>query len=1205
MALALESSGFIVDTTQPSVTRQTTAFTVGSGGRLIVVKIGAPLSGNLPTVSTVTDSLGNTYAPSVRRQMGGSGVAEIWAIWSTASGSCQVTVTFAASPSGDTITANCWSGAEQTIGATAVDLAQAGPAEVTITPQAIGSVIEAAGFDYNSAASRTVTSNATLEHESLDAGNDTSWTERLTNPTTSTSPLTIGTTAPTLGDSGWGMCAVEVRASSGTSLTGAAGGQAGGSATLAGPVSLSGSAGGQAAGSAAPAIAVGLAGAAGGHAGAQVGMRPYVLNAVDPIEQPPNATNAPGTDTAARPLMLCDNTPGAAGDLFGLLTTYGSATYLLVSANRGISWSYLTPTGTAPANGSINDCAIAQDTSASKIHYVTFGHSSSTALYHRGVLSHDESGHITGLAWEAVDQVGPAFDGSAASNNNFSCKLGLQEVVDGNGTHVLVLGGLDRPTANRVVRLVAAKSTSLAPTGGSSWTKLDGTSGYTVICAKNTDTGVDGDALLNLTGQPPDQSIHESDFAFAQLPEDKTVHFFFGGMFYNDRRTDGDIRRFRFTSSGAAFNFDMSSQFAPENATASPQVGNCVATQNYVWFTWGDVQGVHVSRVNTANTFTYNAIASPDTTADAWFYSALSVGPDETKAWLQWERWPQSGPYSEHSAYWNGSSWATYEDTSIWSPAGWDGASVWCPIVLPNGVGVLAYDYADWAQATQHWHAHVAYSALESALSGTAGGQAGGTAAMAVSVPLGGSAGGSATAGPAAQDVSLPIAGAAGGQAGATGETFGEVSLSGSSGGQAGGAAAPSVSVPLGGSAGGTSTAGPAPEGVAQPLDGSAGGQAGGSAEPSLSTPLAGSAGGTAGAGGLFTVSQPLSGAGGGQAGGAAGISVSVPLAGVADGTSSASATPGNVSVLLGEAGGYASSGGAPSVSEPDSGSGGQAEASGTLGVSQPLSGVAEGHAAGSGDTGLQLVEAISGSAGGQAGVAALGPDLGVGLTGASAGLAGGTGAISGATGVSLSGAAGGSAGAGTEPSMAVPMVSGADGHAGASGTMGAAVPLSGASDGVGGGASQEQDLQSEPIVGGAAGAAAATGTLSQGYPIASVDTWRVVMDRTSGRTHRITRLDPKMRGETEWFKFDFSGRMSEGEEITHASITMTAIALGDGIGALAISGSAPPSPFVHGATVSWSIGGGAIGAQYQLDCTVTTSSGQTLIASGQLKVVS
>jgi hypothetical protein len=254
---------------------------------------------------------------------------------------------------------------------------------------------------------------------------------------------------------------------------------------------------------------------------------------------------------------------------------------------------------------------------------------------------------------------------------------------------------------------------ALAPGAASDWGKVtDGSAGISVLGAWNTGAGTDPQALKNFTQADPGVKEHNSTIAVAQLAFDGSLHLFTGTMYFNDTDAHGDITRWRLARSGSSWSFDSStsgSTVAPVSAIVRPCLGNAVATENFVWVTWGDAGGLHVGRVDASGAWTADAIPSPDTTPNVWWYSALNVAADETRAWLMWER-----NYGNHqvdaAGAWSGGRWITRDDSALWSRnASWvGGASTWTPIGnRPDGVGVMAYGYADWGLSPLHFSIHV------------------------------------------------------------------------------------------------------------------------------------------------------------------------------------------------------------------------------------------------------------------------------------------------------------------------------------------------------------------------------------------------------------------------------------------------------------------------------------------------------------------
>jgi hypothetical protein len=454
------------------------------------------------------------------------------------------------------------------------------------------------------------------------------------------------------------------------------------------------------------------------------------LRAVDPLAAPPNGVRGVAVDTVARPQLWKDQNPSGSGDLFGIVRAgyYASngAYYLLVSTDGGTSWSYLTASGgTAPAITGTNlyEQSLCQDTVGFRVHYVTFTPGDTNARYHRVALAYDGNHHISGWSWEASNVAGPPLSGAGVDYNS-SARVLVQEVLDGAGNHVLLLTGLESPTAARVARLVATRTvagaTALAPTGTASWRRLTdaNTAGNDVLCSKNTDASVDAAAFLNLINVGSYVRVHESDYTAAQLGADHSLHFLLGPMYYNDATAYGDIRRWRMTWSSGNWVNDAGvngAVVAPTHSPNKPCLGGSKGTQNYAWFSWGDETGLHVSRVDASGTWTKDAVAQPDTSAanTNWWYAAINVSADETQLWAYWERISNSGgSYNDLRRFYSGGAWgASSDDTSLFntpSAGAYGSASAWAPIGgMTQGIGVMSYGYTDWNTTTPHYHIHV------------------------------------------------------------------------------------------------------------------------------------------------------------------------------------------------------------------------------------------------------------------------------------------------------------------------------------------------------------------------------------------------------------------------------------------------------------------------------------------------------------------
>lgn len=91
-----------------------------------------------------------------------------------------------------------------------------------------------------------------------------------------------------------------------------------------------------------------------------------------------------------------------------------------------------------------------------------------------------------------------------------------------------------------------------------------------------------------------------------------------------------------------------------------------------------------------------------------------------------------------------------------------------------------------------------------------------------------------------------------------------------------------------------------------------------------------------------------------------------------------------------------------------------------------------------------------------------------------------------------------------------------------------------------------------------------------------------------------------KLAGSTLTINFDFISNLAVSETISTQVVTATVYSGTDANPSAMISGSASAS----GTIVSQSVTGGVEGVVYYLKCTITTSTGQTLVQTGFLAVV-
>jgi len=98
----------------------------------------------------------------------------------------------------------------------------------------------------------------------------------------------------------------------------------------------------------------------------------------------------------------------------------------------------------------------------------------------------------------------------------------------------------------------------------------------------------------------------------------------------------------------------------------------------------------------------------------------------------------------------------------------------------------------------------------------------------------------------------------------------------------------------------------------------------------------------------------------------------------------------------------------------------------------------------------------------------------------------------------------------------------------------------------------------------------------------------------------RIVFQGGKLSGETKAYTFDFTSQLSASETISTQSVSAVVYSGTDASPSSIISGSASAS----GQKVTQKITAGTVGVTYLLTCTITTSTGQTLLLEAFLPVV-
>lgn len=96
-----------------------------------------------------------------------------------------------------------------------------------------------------------------------------------------------------------------------------------------------------------------------------------------------------------------------------------------------------------------------------------------------------------------------------------------------------------------------------------------------------------------------------------------------------------------------------------------------------------------------------------------------------------------------------------------------------------------------------------------------------------------------------------------------------------------------------------------------------------------------------------------------------------------------------------------------------------------------------------------------------------------------------------------------------------------------------------------------------------------------------------------------IGSFGPKHPTESRLFGFDFEAELGDGEDLSTATFTMTVVEGTDASPSAMLSGSG----VVSGTEALQRVIGGTAGVLYELKCTVTTTSGNTLVTCAALRV--
>ena len=198
--------------TTASATFKSPGLTTTSGSDLVLAFVEADGPRSPTQMVTKVTGGGLTWSLAARSNQAW-GTTEVWQAFATAPLSAVKVSAKLASAFDGAITVAAFHGAAPQVGATAVGAGTTGTPMATITPQACGSLVWAAGHDWTRSATPVAAAGQTLVHSFIDHRVlDSFWTQKVDDPTMTNAPVTVITTGPV--NDRWTMAAVEIRAAS-------------------------------------------------------------------------------------------------------------------------------------------------------------------------------------------------------------------------------------------------------------------------------------------------------------------------------------------------------------------------------------------------------------------------------------------------------------------------------------------------------------------------------------------------------------------------------------------------------------------------------------------------------------------------------------------------------------------------------------------------------------------------------------------------------------------------------------------------------------------------------------------------------------------------------------------------------------------------------------------------------------------------------
>lgn len=319
--------------------------------------------------------------------------------------------------------------------------------------------------------------------------------------------------------------------------------------------------------------------------------------------------------------------------------------YLAVSTNRGSSFSFIGHTGGGADPLSGQDILSCVQDSSGRYHLLTQSIGSGQC-YTRFVLDRDGSHAVTGYTRQA--------SALAVFGGNRSEHVGALTIAKNqNGTDCLVVATSSADFTAGTWTVAATKTASLTPTSAADFTKLDGTSGWTVIYS---DTTTAGQGHEHAVWPMYLASSGELVFVRSHVPAEG----------YKSGAPYTNVYTLRCAQSGAT---TWSTGTWQANAAGQGvQVRSVAAASDRLWLLVGyQTDGLCVDSFSATGVYTHDAISRPGTVDTQYqFDGAIACSADSSKVWYWAACYSTSAAFGSFGVY-TGGAWTKSATTAQFS----------------------------------------------------------------------------------------------------------------------------------------------------------------------------------------------------------------------------------------------------------------------------------------------------------------------------------------------------------------------------------------------------------------------------------------------------------------------------------------------------------------------------------------------------------